>query len=112
MTIEYTVKASPDLQYRCRQGRPLKRGNSDGFIRRRTVLSGVGGASSDGASSCVMPMVLHQMAHHFFVGGDTSSDGATFCGAGGSSSDGTESCLVLVTLYQMAHRLVWCWRNF
>jgi len=109
-----------------------ERGTSDAFMRWRTVLSGVGGASSDGASYCVMLMALHQMARHlfwwwrhfigwrtfmwclwFFIGwhrvlfgsGDALSKGAPSRLVVEELAGVASCCLVLVVLHHMTHRL-------
>jgi hypothetical protein len=50
MTIEFTVKTPPYLQYRFRQGRRFK------TEALQTLLS-------DGAPSCLVLVALHHMAH-------------------------------------------------
>jgi hypothetical protein len=59
----------------------------------------VGGASSDDAWSCVMPMALRQMAHRFFLVVETLHQMA-------------QLSVVLVVLHRMAQSLVWFWWRF
>ena len=106
-----------------------ERGTLDGFIRWRTVLSGVGGASSDGASSFLVVEALHQMSHLSVVlvvlyrmaqslvrfwwrfirwrtvssgAGETFGRRSVLSGAGGALSYGSLSVLMLVALFSGA----------
>jgi hypothetical protein len=66
----------------------------------RTLLCGIGGALSDGATYCLLLVLLCQMAHRMVWCWCTLSDGVPkFCFVGGALSDGAPYYLGLVVLY-------------